>query len=634
MASAPSRRSRSAPTKRHGPAGAVSPVRRDQDRRGVALRAPARRHRGCRHRRAARGPAPRPRSGAGGAPGRRGHGLRPARRGRRRPRASFRRRSRCRSSLESARPASVRMPNSRPLSAIRMSGRSCPAQSSSAERHRREARPAAAPDPERDDDPAEGDQPERRRRPGGHADHGAAEPGDELGDADDVAHAEADDLERQPVEPERRCEDRDHRRRHHRRAHRRDREQVREEAVLRQRVEMEGRERRRRRAGDERGHRDAEHGLGEPPARRGLGHLPPRPAAQRLVDGDHRHRRGERHLEPGLDQALGREDEDDERGERDRAHGERRPVEQHRDQHRRRHHVGALRRHLGARDDQVGRPRRGAPPRPRSSSAATCSASARHQRQPVADDREDRRREQRHVQAGDRDDVVEVRGAQRRLGRAIDARAVAGQDRRGEGAVLARDPRLDVAPTPPSAAGRRAAAGRTGPAPPPRPTGSARSRPRRSARTRRPAGSRSRRAPTGAAGGDEPRLAEQAQPGLQAARPASPGRARRGCAPASGPARGRRRPRGRAAPAAGRSAERSRPITRPSTFAVISCGSTGAATIRLRSAAAAKPTAGRSTSSRSTASSARPGPACRARGGARPQAPRASRPRGSAGTAK
>ena len=46
-------------------------------------------------------------------------------------------------------------------------------------------------------------------------------------------------------------------------------------------------------------------------------------------------------------------------------------------------------------------------------------------------------------------------------------------------------------------------------------------------------------------------------------------------------------------------AERSRPTTRPSTFAVISCDSTGAATIRLRSAAAAKPTAGKSTSKRS-----------------------------------
>ena len=48
------------------------------------------------------------------------------------------------------------------------------------------------------------------------------------------------------------------------------------------------------------------------------------------------------------------------------------------------------------------------------------------------------------MQAGDRHDVIEARGPERGLGRALDARAVAGQDRRGEGAVLPRHDPLDM----------------------------------------------------------------------------------------------------------------------------------------------------------------------------------------------
>ena len=174
----------------------------------------------------------------------------------------------------------------------------------------------------------------------------------------------------------------------------------------------------------------------------------------------------------------------------------------------------------------------------------------------------------------------------------------------------------------------------TGPARRPRPSASGHSRPRRSARTRRRGGSRSRRAPTGAAGGDEPRLAEQPQAG-----PQELGRRRgierdRAPAPASAPARARGSPRGRAAPAAGRWPSGRGRSTRPSTFAVISCGSTGAATIRLRSAAAAEaePPAG-------AARGAAPAPTGPARNSVaepdekrRRRAPPASRPRGSAGS--
>ena len=183
-----------------------------------------------------------------------------------------RRRSRCRLSLESTRPASVRMPNSRPLSAIRMSGRSCPAQS--ARPSAIGARPAQRPRPIQSTTtiPPRAMSPSAAGGPEGTPTTAPPSPATNSATRDDVAHAEADDLERQPVEPERRGEDRDHRRRHHHHAHRRDREQVRDEPVLRQRVEVEGRERRRRGARDQRGHRDPEHRLGEAPARRGLGH--------------------------------------------------------------------------------------------------------------------------------------------------------------------------------------------------------------------------------------------------------------------------------------------------------------------------------------------------------------------------
>ena len=136
-------------------------------------------------------------------------------------------------SLDSTRPASVAKPKSRPVSAISNSGRCMAGPERRAERDRRQPRPAAASAPEREEDAAGADQPQAGARPGLHPDDGAVEPGDELGDGDDVAHAPPDRLERQPVEPERHGEHGDDRGGHHHHPDRRHRQEVREQAELR-----------------------------------------------------------------------------------------------------------------------------------------------------------------------------------------------------------------------------------------------------------------------------------------------------------------------------------------------------------------------------------------------------------------
>ena len=346
-----------------------------------------------------------------------------------------------------------------------------------------------------------------------------------------------------------------------------------------------------REPGDERGDRDPEHRPGEAPARRDLGMDPPRAPAQRLVGGDERDGRRERHLEAGLGQALGRDGENEERRERDRAHGQRRAIEEDGDEDHRRHDIGALRRDVAARDQQVGA---GGDERDDGGDLLQrpVQRQPRHQRAAAADDREDRGGEQRHVEARDRDDVVEARHPQRVLGRAVDARAVAGQDRRGEGAVLPGHQPLDVRrgrhPDAEGELGERARAAALGLDAP----ASGHSRPRRFPRTRRPGGSRSRRARTAPP-------AATAAPGREGG---GPGRSRSGGVAGSSEMRTRAgvsagsRPwiTTRSSRMRGRSeADRSRPTTRPSTLTVISAARRGAATDRLRSAARPKPRPGR-----------------------------------------
>ena len=249
--------------------------------------------------------------------------------------------------------------------------------------------------------------------------------------------------------------------------------------------------------GDQRGHRDPEHRLGEPPARRGLGVQPPRPPAQRLEDGDERDRRREGHLEAGLRQAL-------------RARAPARSAPPARSSAwsapagraaRRPAPSPSSRRSAASRR----RSRRSRGRRPPATSAATAaiffsgqrSASRGTSASAVADHREDRRREQRHVQPGDRDDVVEARDPERRprpTGRCRSGRRSGSPRRRRRPAPA---PAAGCAPRPPSAIRKASCRQRPGV----RALGldasaSGHSRPRRSARTRPAGGSRSRPAPT------------------------------------------------------------------------------------------------------------------------------------------
>jgi hypothetical protein len=140
----------------------------------------------------------------------------------------------------------------------------------------------------------------------------------------------------------------------------------------------------------------------------------------------------------------GRITEDDHRRERDRAQAEGRPVDQHRDEDHRCHDEGALGGDAGAREEQVGEAggERGGGGDLLERQA---QGEDRHQREAVADQAEDEAGQEAHVQAGDREQMREVGGAQIDEGAGIDAGAVAGQDRGGEAAVLARDRRLDGA---------------------------------------------------------------------------------------------------------------------------------------------------------------------------------------------
>ena len=261
------------------------------------------------------------------------------------------------------------------------------------------------------------------------------------------------------------------------------------------------------------------------------------------------------------------------------------------------HDVGALGRHLGARDDEIGRPA-GQRRHSRDLLQRPVQRQPRHQRQPVAHDREDRRGDQAHVQPRDRHDVVERRDPQRLLDRPVDARAVAGQDRRGEGAVLPRTRAWMCAESamrsrnaswwkPAGVAARRLEHRRAGVA-----DGAEPVEPGDRAEVEAAGLGRRRRR-------RQPRLPMIRWPGSSDSQrrrrvERDPHPRRRGRR-----ARPRGSPPGRAARAAGRSpsGRGRRPAPRP--FAVISWGSTGAATARPAAPPRAKPSPG-SSSARSS----------------------------------
>ncbi len=172
----------------------------------------------------------------------------------------------------------------------------------------------------------------------------------------------------------------------------------------------------------------------------GAGHHP-RQAA--LVGGNQRQRRRKRHLEARMHDRLRREQQHAEGRDRERAERQRRPVGHHADQHDRGHDEGALGRDLGARQQQIAERRDQRADRGPFLDRAG-AGEAGDQRQAGAQHEEHHARHQCHVIAGDRQHVGEARDVHGVVDRRRDRVALAGDQRRGDGAAVARQHRADA----------------------------------------------------------------------------------------------------------------------------------------------------------------------------------------------
>ena len=273
------------------------------------------------------------------------------------------------------------------------------------------------PAPEADPEHAEAGDQRRSSRHGGHDAHGARQFGNparrQQGQVDTPAH----DLQRQPFEPQRHGRHSQERRGHHQEPNRQRGEQIAEQRVGRNAVEVVGAGQRRQQACDQ--GRDRRHGKrherhageasGHPAPRRRCGPraLPSRPG---LVEGHEADHRQEGHLEAGRQDRLRLEDEDRQGRERDVAHAEGGPVEDHGQRHDGEHEEGALRRHVSPGDQQVGE---GDEERARRRPLLDRMAQRQRgkERQQRADEPEGRAADKAHVEPRDRQDVVESGGA-------------------------------------------------------------------------------------------------------------------------------------------------------------------------------------------------------------------------------
>ena len=185
---------------------------------------------------------------------------------------------------------------------------------------------------------------------------------------------------------------------------------------------------------------DARDEGGEEERREGAGHA--REAGFAVAPGleprDEGDGGGEGHLEAGLGQRLGAEGEDDDGGERHGAQGQRAAVEEDGDEDDGHLHEGALGGDVHAREREVGRARdegRGGG----DLLGGEPQGERRDGGEREADEAEDEARHEHHVEARDRQDVLEARDAQR-LGRlGVDGGADAGGDGGGETAGGAGD---------------------------------------------------------------------------------------------------------------------------------------------------------------------------------------------------
>ena len=147
----------------------------------------------------------------------------------------------------------------------------------------------------------------RHRR---HAQHGARHLGDAMGDPHHRLDAAPHHPQRQRFQPERHGDQRRQRRRHDDDVAHGQGDEIGDHRILLALVEVIGGERRHGRAGDQRRQHDA--GKEQDEARGRVLHqrLPGPPLAQRLVDRNERQHGGERHLEADVEQAFGKDDED------------------------------------------------------------------------------------------------------------------------------------------------------------------------------------------------------------------------------------------------------------------------------------------------------------------------------------
>ena len=149
------------------------------------------------------------------------------------------------------------------------------------------------------------------------------------------------------------------------------------------------------------------------------------------ISADERSGRGERHLETRADDLVRRKHDDDDCRDGEVAQRQRRPVEKYGSEHHGEHDEAALRGDLGTGNEEVA-----GEPDDREDSRVflhgMTGREIREEREAGAQQAHDGAGDQRHVQAGDRDDVVDAGAAQRLVHVLRDARADADHERGGD----------------------------------------------------------------------------------------------------------------------------------------------------------------------------------------------------------
>ena len=162
-----------------------------------------------------------------------------------------------------------------------------------------------------------------------------------------------------------------------------------------------------------------------------------------FVDGDQRRNRREGQLKARAERRLRLDGDDKEYGERQITHGERRAVEQHGGKHEQRHRQRALRSDARARGDVVENGAdHGERRRPFLDRIIERQRARKRQQPPKAD--EEHAGDQRHLQAGNSDDVEDAGAADEVFGGVGQEIALARHHRRGDRAGVALQRMIDA----------------------------------------------------------------------------------------------------------------------------------------------------------------------------------------------